>query len=170
MKPIARPSFVAIMILGFAAGTAAAIATETKADSFDRLRSLVGEWEGTGTDGKPVQAVYSLTGAGSAVMEQLNPKDEQSMVTMFHKDGSNLMMTHYCSTGNQPRMRASKPPADAKQLSFSFVDATNLAKSSDPHMVSLVMTFVDDDHFNEEWTLSSAGKAQNEVFSFTRKK
>ena len=41
-------------------------------------------------------------------------------------DGEDLMMTHYCSLKNQPRMRASMPSEHAKRLAFSFVDASNL--------------------------------------------
>ncbi len=158
---------LALATLCVAAGVARA---DQKTDGFDRLRSLVGEWQGTGSDGKAVHLVYTLTSGGSAVMEQIDPEGDHSMVTMYHRDGDRLMLTHYCSTGNQPRMRAGKPPADGKSLTFSFVDATNLAKPSDPHMVKVVMNFADEDHFTEEWTFHGSEKDQTMVFRLERKK
>jgi hypothetical protein len=49
------------------------------------------------------------------------------MVTVYHQDGQDLRMTHYCSAKNQPRMKASSVSPDGNVVSFEFVDATNLA-------------------------------------------
>ncbi len=165
-------TFVLAIVLGaaFAAAAAGATVAEKKPDAFDKLKALTGEWDGTSNEGKPVHVAYSLTSAGSALMESIDPGTEHSMITMYHHDGDRLMMTHYCAAGNQPRMRAGGLSADGKSLSFSFVDATNLAKASDPHMVKLVLTFNDDDHLTQEWTFRGGGKDQPTVFQLARKK
>ena len=92
------------------------------------------------------------------------------MVTMYHPDGSRIMMTHYCAGGNQPRMRAHVPKGDVDRIAFSFVDATNLPDPKVEHMRSLVVRFEDADHFTQEWTHRKAGKDEKGVFRYVRKK
>jgi len=136
---------------------------------FDKLKSLVGAWQGTSKDGKPVTASYTLVSDGSALMEDLGHGTEMNMVTMYHPDGDRLMMTHYCATSNQPRMRAEMSP-DGKSLKFTFLDATNLASPDAGHMDRLVVSFVDKDHFTQEWTWKEKDTSNTEVFHFARKK
>ena len=95
---------------------------------------------------------------------------ESEMVTMYHPDGDHLMMTHYCSAHNQPRMRSQKVPVEIKDLVFDLVDVTNLSSPDAGHMKKLVLTFVDQDHFTQEWTWREKGKEGAVVIRFERKK
>jgi hypothetical protein len=101
-------------------------------------------------------------------MERLTTPDGSDMVTMYHPDGSRIMMTHYCSGGNQPRMRTETSSADS--IAFDFVDATNLASPKAEHMRKLVVKFQDTDHFTQEWTHRKDGKDETGVFKYARKK
>lgn len=87
-------------------------------------------------------------------MNFLKPANEPEMVTMFHLDGPVLMVTHYCSAGNQPRMVASSI-SHPKEIAFTFKDATNLASPTAGHMRGLVLTLVDADHHKQSWTFRS---------------
>ena len=88
---------------------------------------------------------------------------------MYAPDGAAVLATHYCSVGNQPRMRATGSP-DGKSLAFEFVDVSNVAGSSEV-MRRLVVTFVDADHFRQTWTSRSTdGKEHSSVFEYTRTK
>lgn len=87
---------------------------------------------------------------------------------MYHRDGAGLVATHYCSIGNQPRMRAAD--ADAKTIRFRFADITNLASPDGGHIKDLTVTFQDADHMTQEWTSVENGKEHVEVFHWTRKK
>ncbi len=78
-------------------------------------------------------------------------------------------MTHYCSEGNQPRMRAEAASGDGS-IAFHFVDVTNLSGRETEHMRELVVKFQDADHFTQEWTHRKAGKEETGVFKYTRKK
>ena len=147
-----------------------AMANEKPVDGFDLLKSLVGEWEGQMPDGSVTHVSYRLTAAGSAIEETMDPGTEHEMVTMYHRDGENLMMTHYCAARNQPRMRAKPPAGGSKTLTFAFVDATSLAKPTDGHMHGLVLTVVDADHITESWTWRAEGKKESHDFALTRKK
>jgi len=140
--------------------------------AFEKLKSLEGSWKGKDVSGKPVSISYKVVSSGSTVMETLDMgESEGAMVTMYHPDGDKLMMTHYCSMGNQPRMRAQGLSKDGKAISFKFVDATNMKSPDADCMRKLVVTFKDDDHFSQEWTMRMGGKMQApDTFEFERVK
>jgi hypothetical protein len=135
---------------------------------FEKLKSLVGEWRGKMKDDSEVRTTYKLVGADSAIEETLS---HGNMVTMYHPDGSSLMLTHYCAAHNQPRMRAAAFKDRDNSLRFSFVDATNMPGPNAQHMHNLVFNFRDADHFTQEWTLYDGGKeVQQVVINFERVK
>jgi hypothetical protein len=103
-------------------------------------------------------------------MEKLAMGGESEMVTMYHPDGDHLMMTHYCSAHNQPRMRSQAVTAGSKNITFDLVDVTNLSSPDAGHMKKLVVTFADKDHFTQEWTWTQKGKEKTEVIHFERLK
>jgi hypothetical protein len=94
---------------------------------------------------------------------------KEDMISMFHLDGDRLLMTHYCGTGNQPRMKASTSP-DGKTVTFDFLDATNLASADAGHMHRMVLNMIDADHHTETWSYLDHGKEMNETFDLQRKK
>lgn len=145
------------------------LAQSKAAAGFEKLKSLVGEWQGKDPHGTK-NVTYQLVSGGSAVMETLMPEGEPDMITIYHLNGDKLMMTHYCSIGNQPRMQAEAPAGEIDKLNFAFVEATNLAKRSDGHMTNLTLIFVDKNHLKQVWTWREAGKDEAATFSFTRKK
>jgi hypothetical protein len=135
----------------------------------DRMKALAGQWEGKAANGKVVKATYKVVSGGSAVAETLESPGEPEMLSVYHSNGGELMMTHYCSIGNQPRMRADSAAADTKVLSFHFIDGTNMAGLSAPHMHDLKITFDDADHITEEWTMKG-GPGEKDAFHLERKK
>ena len=137
---------------------------------FERMKSLVGEWKGTSMGGKPATVTYTLVSDNSALMERLFVGGESEMVTMYHPDGDRLMMTHYCSAHNQPRMRSQTVAGGSKIITFDLVDVTNLSAPDAGHMKKLVVTFVDKDHFTQEWTWIEKGKENAVVIRFERNK
>ena len=136
---------------------------------FDHLKSLVGSWEGQTPDGKTVKASYQMVSNGTCLMETLDTPDGANMVTMYHMDGSRLMMDHYCAMNNVPHMKGTTS-ADGKTIDFAFVSAGNLTAPTDMHMHGLKVEFEDADHFTQEWLLRSKGKDQPSVFRFQRAK
>ncbi len=165
---------VALLMMAFASVLIAGSPEDTTKSTpqFDKLKTLAGTWKGKNSEGKLVTVSYKLVSNGSAFMEELTSEEHpDAMVTMYHLNGKKLMLTHYCSMGNQPRMRVEKTSMDGSTLTFSYVDATNLASPKDTHMSGLVVTFKDDDHFSQQWALSMNGKKkQHETFEFERVK
>ena len=128
------------------------------------MKSLVGEWAGTDDQGKGVR----VTSGGMALLETILPETEPSMTTLYHVDGHHLMLTHYCSIGNQPRMIADLPKGEIMRLAFGFLDATNLAAPTDPHMHRMMLTLQDADHMTQAWTLTKDGQDMTHTFNLRR--
>ena len=136
---------------------------------WERMKSLIGRWEGT-AEGHPVSLTYRLVSNGTTLMETMDmPGESEAMITMYHPDGGELVATHYCAVGNQPRLRL-RSAGDPGMLDFAFVDATNLSDSSGEIMQRLVVTFQDPDHFQQTWTAKKDGKSHSSNFAYTRKK
>jgi len=146
--------------------TASALAQTDAQKAFTTIKTLPGTWEGD-THMGPVQVTFKVTAGGSAVMSEILGKED--MISMFNLDGpGRLLLTHYCAAGNEPRMQASLSP-NGKVITFTFVDATNLATPDAAHMHKMVLTMIDDNHHTEEWTLVDHGKEHTEVFDLRRK-
>jgi hypothetical protein len=148
-----------LMVLALAAGgrgdDAAAKATPTH-PGLEKIKSLAGTWVEADKDGKPTDKVVSVvkvTAGGSAVQETFFPGEPMEMVSVYHLDKGDLVMTHYCVLGNQPRMMAD-PASPANQIRWKFAGGTNLDPAKDTHMHSATVKFVDDDHLEiagEAW-------------------
>ncbi len=171
-----KPLFAiaALVVLGLSAAWGAGDPMPPPAPvnaTFQRLTTLVGDWKGTTPDGKPVTVSYTLVSDGSALMEKLKPIGPsgkvEEMISMYAPDGDGVMMTHYCSMHNQPRMRAAASPDGA--LAFKYVDATNLPTPGAPHMDHVTMNLAAD-KLTQEWAFKAGGKEQSEVFSYSRVK
>jgi hypothetical protein len=137
---------------------------------FDQLKTLVGDWEGRGENGKTYRASYKLVSGGHALLEVLTPPEESEMMTVYHQDSNRVAMTHYCAANNQPHMRTAALTGRPKELDFVSVGVSNLASPTAGHMHALVVILDDKDQFTQKWTWRENGKDRVEVFHFTRKK
>jgi len=157
------------VLLALAFCAAAAVAQSDSQKAFATLKTLPGTWVGDTPKG-PVQVNFKVTGAGSAVMSEITSAmhDHEDMISMFHMDGNRLLLTHYCAIGNQPRMQAETSP-DGKTITFTFVDATNLATPDAGHMQQMVLTLLDENHHTEKWTFVDHGKENVALFDLHRK-
>jgi hypothetical protein len=166
---------IAALVVALAASlTGAAQDTEKKErkspPGLDRLKKLAGTWQADTKDMGKVTVTYRVVAGGSTVMESIMPGSTHEMVTMYHADGEDLVLTHYCVLGNQPRMKALK---DSKEgtLDFRCVGGSNMKCATDEHMHSAVLTFVDADHFTAEWGNMQNGKVDHTMkFDYVRQK
>lgn len=160
-----------ILFSALLCATLATAAEPTPSDAaWKKLLSLAGVWEGTEA-GRTTTLTYTVISGGSALLESMKmPAPEPDMVTVYHRDGASLVATHYCSMGNQPRMRAAGPIPEGNSISFRFQDITNLRKPGEGHIQHLTVNFVDASHFTQEWTSVGEGKEQAATFKWTRKK
>ena len=170
---------VAVIVVAAAsvAMTYAADTTPNKASAsvaaaqFKQLKTLAGEWRGTGTHGEDVtEAIisYRITAAGSVVMETMAAGTEFEMITMYHLNGEDLMLTHYCALKNQPRMKVT-PSSDTSRIAFTYLDGTNMASDNVQHMHSLTFDFLGEDEIKTVWSMHADGAEQSQAkFSLKR--
>jgi len=156
----------AVFVLVFS--STALLAQSDAQKVLDRFKTLVGTWEGKSPKGQTSEVKYQLMAGGTAVMAESHMIGDE-MSSMFYVDGERLMMTHFCPSGNQPRMQATISP-DLKTVSFEFLDATNLAGPQAGHMHKAVYLFSDAEHYSEEWTWKQEGKDAHFHYEMTRKK
>ncbi len=159
-RKIAACGFVALALSVAALGSLKALADEKHNHTsaaptnagMEKLKTLVGTWVTADKDGKPTEEVASvikLTAGGSALHETLFPGQPHEMVSIYTVDGDDLVMTHYCMLGNQPRMKAD-PKSAANQIVFQFAGGSNLDPKKDKHMHAATLTIVDADHLEIE--------------------
>lgn len=130
----------------------------------DKLKTLVGTWVKADDDGKPTDEVVSvikLTAGGSTIHETIFPGQPHEMVSIYTAEGSDVVMTHYCVLGNQPRMKAKSPTSN--KLKFDFVGGTNLDPKKDKHMHSALLTIVDADHIEIDGQAWENGEPAKEM-------
>jgi hypothetical protein len=148
---------------------------DSGAAAFAQIRALAGEWTGsfewTGgrTDKGIMNATYYVTGNGSAMVENLTVDGVPSMTSVYHLDGADLRMTHYCGAKNQPRLKASRIDAARGILDFSFVDATNLTSPDAPHVYGLETRFLTTDHITLTFLFEAGGKRSKERIDLKRR-
>lgn len=134
---------------------------------FEKLKALKGEWVAKVDDTTKVVVLYDIVSNGSTVMETIKEGEGAGMITMYHVDKNRLMMTHYCSAGNQPRMVA--VPKNDNMIDFKFLDISDLDKN-EGHMNHVTIEFKDNDHFTQEWTFKGKKHSGSKMFIYERKK
>lgn len=138
---------------------------------FELVKELVGTWQGSkqALDGQEIITVqYALTAKGTAVIERLFPGTPKEMVSIYAQDGHQMVMTHYCLLGNQPRMRTNRA-VTGNSITLSYIDGTGMRSLHDKHMHELTLTLIDERHMNHEWTIFENGrKTVTQTFTFAR--
>jgi hypothetical protein len=151
---------VAALAVGFALDAKAQKDDKAKASQLEVLKRLAGDWVGTmkhGPEEHEATVNYKVTSGGSAVVETLFGGTEHEMVTVYHQDGDDLVLTHYCMLHNQPHMRA-KQDGKSNKLEFKFDGGTNLKSDKDQHMHDMTLEILSDDHIRATWSMYKDGK------------
>lgn len=131
------------------------------AGGLESLKALEGDWFAV-ADGDMVKegdlvSSYRVTASGTAVVETEFPGTDHEMVTVYTEEGGDLVLTHYCMAGNQPRMRASA--VAGSRFEFAFDGGDNIADpSKDQHMHSAWLEIVGPNEVRSEWTEYRDGK------------
>jgi hypothetical protein len=172
-------SFALLILLGLLVGPLTAGSGEyhkvavTHSKDFEKMKKLVGVWQGTTDMGKGTQAIkatYELTSAGSAILERLFVGLPYEMVTVYYDYNGKLTMTHYCSLGNQPHMELMNP-GETNMLFVLSKKNPDLSSVKETHMHSLKISFDNKDTITQTWSLYEGGKKKSDtVIKLTRTK
>lgn len=162
--------FVSLCLASFVSLSGFLLADTNANMAFERLRTLTGDWEGTvawtGQQPSEIGAHYRTTGNGSVVVEDLS----NGMSSVYHLDGADLRMTHFCAAQNQPRLKATAFGPDNSGITFSFVDITNLKSPNAGHVQGVDIRFLAADHITLQFHFVSDGKVKDETLDLKRKK
>jgi len=159
-----------VVILSFLATPAIAgnqvrTPAQSKSAAFEKLLSLVGTWKEAGPGGQGFTTRFERVAGGTAIMETLTEPGGSTMVTLYHADGGEVLLTHYCDMGDQPRMRGT---LEADSIRFTFVDVTNLKGPEMPHMHDLTISWKGPDHILERWIVAAGSKRTPLVLDLKR--
>ncbi|MDH3628921.1 MAG: hypothetical protein OEV00_00705 [Acidobacteriota bacterium] len=127
---------------------------------FEFLKSLAGQWT---ADGEHLSGAFefSITAGGHAVQEREMIGTPMEMMTVYHMQGEDLVATHYCMVGNQPRLLASELK-NTNHLEFECDGKPGNTKSHDEgHIHSWTMTLNDDGSLKYDAVMHSGEGAEN---------
>ena len=178
MRAVLQAALICVVFLAAASpGHAGGMKAQA---AFDELKSLEGTWrgkpEGEGAEAeaeaKMVDEViheFRVSAAGTVVMETMGPGTEHEMINMYHLDGENLVLTHYCAGGNQPTMKLNREKSTVEKLVFDFTGGTNLDPAVDSHIHSAKIKLGDPNKLESIWESYADGKkAGGMVFHLAR--
>jgi hypothetical protein len=147
-------------------------ASSTAADAFAKLKALEGDWidvDGIFGEKGKVAVTYRVTGAGSAVVETFPAGTPHEMVTVYHLDGRQVVLTHYCTSNTQPKMTSNGLKGNT--LQFEFAGGANIDPAKTSHMHSATIEFLSADEIKATWANWNNGKSDHSAtFRVVRKK
>lgn len=130
-------------VLALLAGPGWAGEADPEDARFEFLKGLAGTWVGTTPEGEQLFE-FRLTAGGHAVEEREMIGTPMEMLTVYHMDGTDLVATHYCVLGNQPRATAAERVVDGA-LDFACAGKPgNSASHDDEHVHGWSMRLLDD--------------------------
>lgn len=107
--------------------------------------------------------------AGSAVVHTYAQGTPGEMETIFHMDGDQLLLTHYCALQNAPVLKFVKSN-NPGELKFEFLGGTNFDPKVDAHLHESTFVIKDKDTIEQRSTVFANGKANPELKSVLHRK
>ena len=148
------------------AASSAKWASDTDAAWVELQRALVGRWKATTPDNRSFVLAYRVVSNGTALVETFTSSASgKETLSVYHRDGATLMLTHYCAQGNQARLKAVVATRD--MVVFGFLDASNVATEQDVmHQLTIALR---PDGFDQETVYRLPnGALQTTTLRFTR--
>ena len=138
----------------------------TGSKAFERMKKLVGVWEGTmdmGEKGTMKSTLsYKLTAADSAIVETVFEGMPHEMTSVYHDDSRRrLTMTHYCAEHNQPKLALTNMVDD--KLTMDLSKDSDIDVASESHIHSLAILFDGNDKMTQQWVSFDDGKKKQVV-------
>ncbi len=140
--------------------------------AFEVLKAMAGTWKGTvaadGGEARETEIVYEVRSAGHSVVQTFSPGKPHEMFSVYHLDGDDLLMTHYCAIGNSPKMKF-KATGEPGQLKWEFNGGANLDPAKDAHAhEGHMMITGPDSYVSESIGWNDGGPASKRTFTMKR--
>ncbi|HYD86152.1 MAG TPA: hypothetical protein VEA80_01640 [Vitreimonas sp.] len=166
-RPSRRAFAAALAAAALPARAGAQSNARSAAQAFADLKALAGDWQGRTESGRTFLVNYRLIANETVLIETWTMSPTRQSMTVYHMDGGDLLATHYCPIGNQPRLRY-RPDLSGERLEFSFRDATNLQDASAAHQHAFWVRINAGGAFVRNETYIENGEAGSETASFSR--
>ncbi|MBV9479584.1 MAG: hypothetical protein JO249_02380 [Acidobacteria bacterium] len=152
-----------VLLFSFAALSMPLPAQNNSERAFATFKSLNGRWA-IESNGKtlPIEMRYEVGSKESIVIEQFGKE-----LSVIYLDGENLLMTHFCNAGNQPRLRL-KEGGQPGVLEFEMFDITNLKDASTPHVERIVYKVIDGSRMTLELFWKKGQSEESERYTLSR--
>jgi hypothetical protein len=130
---------------------------------FNAFKSFKGRWT-IQSGGKiiPTVMTYDVGSKDSIVTEHFGKE-----LTVIHRDGHDLQMTHFCNAGNQPRLRLKKNRSPGLFV-FEMFDISNLRGADEAHVRKIIYEVVDDTHLKLEIVWKKGDSSESEKYTLNR--
>jgi hypothetical protein len=156
-----------LLTLAFGEWSTAVARDLSPAETFEELKKLYGEWKGTTASGGAEKITYRLIAADTVLLEAWVLSSGREALTVYHRDGDDLIATHYCPRGNQPRLKLTSASAE-KRFFFEFVSATNLPDADATHQHRFEIQIHSPDSFTRGETYISKGTLDSGKTTYSR--
>ena len=141
--------------------------------AFSYLKTLAGDWERQSNDhehGSSSRIVtFRVSAAGSAVIETYNAGLPNEMVSVYHMDGKELIMTHYCALQNAPVMKFEKSNKPG-EIKLAFAGGTNFDPKVDAHAHEGLLRVTDTNTFEAVAVGMAGGQLRPPAESLMKRK
>lgn len=152
-----------LLSIGLASAHAQDESSSRAQADFERLRSLAGEWQAFAPDGSPMgDWSFRVTAGGSAVVETLFVGQDHEMMTVYHMEDGELVLTHYCVLGNQPHMHATEGTSE-DTIAFEATHVGNLEGEDAEAMKQGRITFEEDGSVTTLWSAFAGDEPTHEA-------
>lgn len=152
----------AFILLALGPALARADIDTTADDSFPpmvQMRKLEGVWTGTVRSSATKKVLgaarikYEVVSSGHAVAEKLlmGTNERDDMLSVYHQEGDQLMMTHFCGSNTQPRLRTKSWTKPITELKLEFLDSTNILNATMMNITFLKLEFLPDGGLRQTW-------------------
>lgn len=151
------------LVLIVVSALAGSLSKADPASDFALFQSLKGTWSIL-ENGQPlsIKMTYDLASRNSVVTEQFGKE-----LSVFYIDKADLLMTHFCNRGNQPKLKlkANKSP---NTYEFEMIDITNLGDPNDPHVHKVIYRIIDLTHVDLEIVWQAGSLQESESYSLIK--
>lgn len=127
---------IGAIIVALMTSAPACARTDPAAVAFQRMKELAGVWRPVDNPESSLQIRFSLTAGGTVLVEEWTRSDQPHSLTLYHRDGPDLIATHYCPQGNQPRLAMAAHSVGA-DIRFVLRDVTDLDAPHEAHAVEI---------------------------------
>lgn len=123
------------------------------------IRQLEGRWVSEPNEqGKREEVLYRVVSGGTAVEETLFPGEPYEMVSIYVAERDGLKLTHYCSLGNQPEMKAREYKDGRLHFAFS---GGNVDTANDHHIHEMVLVLQNARQIEQQWVSHKNGAEEH---------